>query len=228
MTAPKPWNDLISPDDIQSFQGGSGGAVRPMSAGIRPALVIVDMTLAFVDSAYATGHSATGRPAVAANARLLASARELGIPVYFTKVFEDPLHVSRPQERGRWKAQAAPATASDLPPGDVIVDELTPLPNEIVIYKGTKPSGFFGTPLASYLIQDGVDTVIVTGMTTSGCVRATAVDAFSHNFTVVIPHECSADRSQISHQVNLFDLHMKYADVVSLDETLDYLSGLAL
>jgi nicotinamidase-related amidase len=130
-----------------------------------------------------------------------------------------------PAERGRWKTQGLPPVPADLPPGDVIVDELTPEDDEIVITKGNKPSGFFGTPLASYLVHAGVDTAIVTGMTTSGCVRATVLDAFQNNFHVVIPHECSADRSQISHQVNLFDMHMKYADVVSLDETLGYLDS---
>lgn len=89
-----------------------------------------------------------------------------------------------------------------------------------------KPSAFFGTPLASHLVHAGCDTVIVTGMTTSGCVRATVLDAFKYNFNVVIPSECCADRSQISHKVNLVDMHMKYADVVSSDETIDYLQKL--
>jgi maleamate amidohydrolase len=223
MPDPKPWIDLISGDDLGSFQRGADAAARPMSAGTRPAIVVVDMTLAFVDSAYPTGHSETGWPAVAAVRRLLDVGRDLGIPIYFTKANVDPHHVNRPQEAGRWKVQAAAAQPAGLPPGDVIVDDLTPRENEIVIHKGQMPSGFFGTPLASYLLRDGVDTVIVTGMTTSGCVRATAVDAFQYNLNVVLPHECSADRSQISHRVNLFDLHMKYADVVSLDETIEYL-----
>ncbi len=110
-----------------------------------------------------------------------------------------------------------------MPPGDVIAEALTPQPGEVVIDKGAKPSGFFGTPLASYLTFDGADTVIVTGMTTSGCVRATVLDAFMNNFNIIIPHECSADRSQMSHKVNLFDMHMKYADVLSLDETIEWL-----
>jgi maleamate amidohydrolase len=105
------------------------------------------------------------------------------------------------------------------------VPALAPAEGEIVINKGGKPSGFFGTALASYLIDAGADTVIVTGMTTSGCVRATVLDAFQYNFNVVVPFECAADRSQISHRVSLFDLHMKYADVVSLGETVDYLES---
>ncbi len=221
----KPWIDLIPSGDMGTFTRGFNAADRAIAAGSKPAIVVVDMTLAFVDSAYPTGHSETGWPAVDANARLLEAARVMGIPVYFTKAYPDVPHHVRPQERGRWKTQSATAPTADVPPGDVIVDALAPLDNEIVITKGGKPSGFFGTPLSSYLVHDGVDTVIVTGMTTSGCVRATVLDAFQHNFHVIIPHECSADRSQISHAVNLFDMHMKYADVVSLNETVAYLES---
>ncbi|MDR2114106.1 MAG: isochorismatase family protein [Bifidobacteriaceae bacterium] len=227
MTATKPWEDLIPTGDVHSFTGGLNAATRSMTAGSAPAIVIVDMTLAFVDSAYPTGHSETGWPCVQANAELLAAARQLNVPVYFTKDHPDPTHVKLPPERGRWKTQGAPSQPAELPPGDVIVQPLTPTEEEIVIYKGSKPSGFFGTPLGSYLIFQGIDTVIVTGMTTSGCVRATVLDAFMNNFHVVIPHECAADRSQISHKVNLFDMHMKYADVISLDECIDYLRTVA-
>jgi nicotinamidase-related amidase len=97
---------------------------------------------------------------------------------------------------------------------------LRPLPDEIVIYKQHKPSAFFGTTLASDLLYDGVDTVVLAGMTTSGCVRATAMDAFQFNFHVVVVDAACADRSQISHAVTLFDLHMKYVDVVGQDEAI--------
>ena len=225
MTAQKPWADLIPSDDLSNFKRGFDPAARPMSAGSKPAIVVIDMTLAFVDSAYRTGHSETGWPAVAATARLLEAGRSAGIPIFFTKGYPDPGHVPTPAERGKWKTGTRAPDATDLPPGDVIVDELTPQEGELVITKGGKPSGFFGTPLASYLVDAGADTVIVTGMTTSGCVRATVLDAFQYNFDVVIPFECAADRSQISHKVSLFDLHMKYADVVSLEETLEYLAS---
>jgi nicotinamidase-related amidase len=86
-----------------------------------------------------------------------------------------------------------------------------------------KPSVFFGTQLESMLTYDGVDTLVVTGMTTSGCVRATVVDAFSYNYRVLIPQECVADRSQISHEISLFDMNMKYTDVTTLEETVELL-----
>ena len=82
------------------------------------------------------------------------------------------------------------------------------------------PSAFFGTPLASYLIERGVDTLVVTGCTTSGCVRGTVVDGFAYNFRVLVPHDAVYDRSQVSHAVNLFDMSEKYADVMSTDEAL--------
>lgn len=222
----KPWDDIIPAQDIESFAAGFHPVERALQAGERPALVIVDMTREFVDGAYPTGWSATGYPALKANRTLLEEARRGGIPVFFTKVAAVPGTAWRPAERGRWNMREPARDRSGAPPGDVIMDEIAPLEHEIVLHKGWKPSGFCGTPLASYLIYHGVDTVIVTGMTTSGCVRATVLDAFQNNFSVVIPHECCADRSQISHAVNLFDMHMKYADVVSLGEVLGYLEGL--
>jgi nicotinamidase-related amidase len=195
-----------------------------METGERPALIIVDMTRAFVDSAYPTGWSDTGYPAAAANQRLLAAARDAGIPVFFTKARPDGAPDPTPAERGLWKHRGSREPVDPgLPPGDVIVEQLTPAAGEVVITKGGKPSGFSGTPLGSLLTYHKIDTTIITGMVTSGCVRATVMDAFQSNYYVLIPHECCADRSQISHRVSLFDMHMKYADVVEMDETLGYL-----
>ncbi|MER7008080.1 isochorismatase family protein [Dactylosporangium sp. NPDC000555] len=230
MTATKyPWSDVISDDDLASFDKGISRLGAPIEAGIRPAIVVVDMTWGFVDSRYSSGWSPTGYPAVEAISRLLSAARPLDIPVFFTKSFEDPKHYAKPAERGKWKRSMEDLpldpgpTSSDLPPSDQIVDDLKPLANDIVVHKAGKPSGFFGTPLASYLIDAGCDTVIVTGMSTSGCVRATAIDAFQYNFNLVIPADCVADRCQTSHKVTLFDIHMKYGDVASLDDVIRYL-----
>jgi len=229
MATEKPWADVMPQEDVSSFRRGVRPEQRPMTAGVRPAVIVVDMTREFVQDDYPSGWGATGQPAAEANARLLELARELDVPVFFTKAFEDPEYEPKPGEFGRWKLNGPrPEPAPGTPPGDVIVDELAPLDSEIVIYKAGRPSGFAGTRLASLMIHAGCDTAIVTGMTTSGCVRATVLDAFMFNFDVVIPFECVADRSQLSHKVNLFDMHMKYADVVSLDETLDYMASLPL
>jgi nicotinamidase-related amidase len=210
-----PWEGVIPDADIESFAGGAASMERPLEMGESPALVIVDMTRAFVVPGYPTSHSASGEPAVRHNAVLLAAARRLGMPIYFTKQYVDPTHVPTRTELGRWRPSQTQPASPELGPGDVLVEELTPRGGETVVYKELKPSAFFGTTFVSMLVADRVDTLIVTGMTTSGCVRATALDAFQHNFHVVIPHDACADRSQISHQVTLFDLHMKYADVAS-------------
>jgi nicotinamidase-related amidase len=97
--------------------------------------------------------------------------------------------------------------------------EIAPVEGDILLPK-KHPSAFFGTPLTSYLVDLGVDTLIVTGCTTSGCVRGTVVDGFAYNFRAIVPHDCVYDRSQVSHAVNLFDMSEKYADVMSCDELL--------
>ncbi len=218
-----PWEGVIPESDASSFQSGFDGSQRPLEAGTKPALIIVDMTLAFIDSQYRTGWSETGYPAMEANKTLLVAAREAGIPVFFTKAYADPHHKPTPLDRGRWKTEKKSAPKVQLPPGDVIPEPIAPIEGEVVVNKGAKPSGFFGTPLASYLTYYGIDTTIITGMTTSGCVRATVLDAFQHNFYTLIPHEACADRCQISHKVNLFDMHMKYSDVVTVEQTVDYI-----
>jgi nicotinamidase-related amidase len=105
------------------------------------------------------------------------------------------------------------------------VEQIAPKPGDILLPK-RHASAFFGTPMASYLIDLGIDTLIVVGCTTSGCVRATVADGFSYNFRVVVPVECVYDRSQTAHAVNLFDMHYKYADVLPLDEVLEFVSTL--
>ena len=106
-----------------------------------------------------------------------------------------------------------------------IKDELAPLPGELVIYK-ERASGFFGTPLIAHLRKIGADSLIICGESTSGCVRASTVDAYSYGFHNVVVEECTYDRSMLSHKVNLFDLHHKYADVMHLDEVIEHLAGL--
>lgn len=225
--AAKPWEGVIPPEDVEALGSRMERQHRPMTAGSRPGLIVVDMTLAFVDSSYPSGFSPTGWPCVASNASLLAAARATGIPVFFTKAYHDEDHRPTAAERGRWKREGVSGpTVEGRRRGDVIVEALSPREGEHVVCKAGRPSGFSGTPLASYMIHAGCDTAIVTGMTTSGCVRATLLDAFQLNFHCVVPFECVADVCQLSHKVNLFDLHMKYADVVSLEETIGYLESL--
>ena len=223
--AARRWLADIPREDVESFAGGYESLDRPIEHGERPALLIVDMTLSFVDSAYPTGWSPTGWPAVRSAARLLEAARSNDVPVYFSKAFPEADHVPIRGQQGLWKKSQSQTANPGQTPGDVIVDELKPRPGEIVIHKQRKPSAFFGTTLATDLIADRVDTVVLAGMTTSGCVRASAIDAFQSNFHVLVVEEACADRSQISHSVTLFDLHMKYADVVTERDALGLLGG---
>jgi maleamate amidohydrolase len=213
------WDDLFTPDDLVGYT--KGGESPPRALGTRPGIAVVDMTYAFVDDRFATGWGATGRPCVAAIRRLLDVARPLGVPVFYStgKLAHSPA------ERGRWKGTST-SLGPQLPEAHEIVPEIAPREGESVVSK-RYPSAFFGTELASLLTYHQVDTLIVTGMVTSGCVRATVIDAFSYNYLVVVPEECVADRAVLPHKLNLFDIHMKYGDVLPLDAVLDYLRRVA-
>ena len=210
------WDDVITPDDLKMFEKSKMGGEREY--GKSPAIIVVDMTYGFVDDAYPLGCSKMGWPAVKAIRELLDKGRAEGVPIFFTR----GEHSNRPTERGRWKHVDKLATSTPDPKEHQIVAEFETKKEEVVITK-TFPSAFFGTNLASMLIFHNVDTVIVTGMVTSGCVRASVVDAFSYNFIVVVPEECVGDRGLVSHKVSLFDMHMKYADIAPLSKVMSYL-----
>lgn len=202
------WDDVLDEQDKKMFSKANMGGTRGM--GKTPALLIVDMTYGFVDSRFRLGCSESGYPAVKATAVLLEKAREKKLAVFYSKGFTENHHAGI----GIWKGGEEKSELENT-----IVDEIKPLTHEVVLQK-RRPSAFFGTNLVDMLIYHGVDTVIITGITTSGCVRASVVDAFSFNFKVVVPEECVGDRSQISHKVGLMDMHMKYADVVKLEDLL--------
>jgi nicotinamidase-related amidase len=148
--------------------------------------------------------------------QLFAAARRAGIPVIYTTRHADTGEVhSTHRRKGREAEELYHIKA-----------EVAPLPGDLVIYK-ERASGFFGTPLVAHLRQLGVDSLIICGESTSGCVRASTVDAYSYAFHNVVVEECTYDRSLLSHKVNLFDLHHKYADVMHLDEVIAHLDGLA-
>ena len=212
------WDDVVPKEEQELYErGGWGGTV---GYGRRPALLVVDMYRAFVDPAYP--YSSPSAPAtVRAIQPLLAAARDAECPVFFFKARRRTI----PAERGRWKTTAVntrPVMAD--PAAYEIVPELAPRPTESVIVKSA-PSAFFGTDLVSYLIFHNVDTVIVTGTVTSGCVRDTVLDAFNYSFRVIVPVEAVCDRGVTSHKVTLFDLQMKYADVVPAAGVLEYLKS---
>ncbi|MWV38468.1 isochorismatase family protein [Natrialba sp. INN-245] len=183
-----------------------------MGLGEEVAVLVVDMTREFVEDEYPNGYAETGEPAASAIARLMEEASERGIRGYYSRSLKGEHRV----EAGQWGEADQTEEMTEL------TTELSPTEDDVVFEK-YKPSVFFGTQLESMLNYSNVDTVIVTGMTTSGCVRATVVDAFSLNYRVIVPEECVADRSQVSHEVSLFDMDMKYADVVSLNVLIEAL-----
>lgn len=206
-------------DDRVALEKMWGGDIRQSPGlGERPALLVVDMTEAFVRDEWPTGWAATGKPCADAIGRLLTAVRAAGWPVAFTRT--TPLLLEA--EVGAWlRGGAGPSLFPFDGPPQVheIVPEVAPINGELVFAK-PKPSAFFATQLLSMLVHLRVDSLVVTGMTTSGCVRATVNDAFMRNYRVVVPVECVADRAQLSHQVELFDMGAKYADLVRLDDLL--------
>ncbi len=197
-------------------QAGLGESV---TLGRRPAVLVVDFSCGFTDPACALGSDLTAE--VEATRRLLDVARGRGLPIVFTTIgFEPSL-----KDGGLW-LQKVP-TLGDLQLGGrwVEIDErLGRRDDETVIVKKCA-SGFFGTNLASVLVSQGVDSVVLCGATTSGCVRATAIDLLQYGWPTLVPRECVGDRAQAPHEANLFDIQAKYADVVPLEEAIAYLES---
>jgi maleamate amidohydrolase len=186
--------------------------------GQRPALVVIDMAYGWTDPAYAGGSTRLDG-AVEAIRRLLPAARAKGLPVIYTT--------------SPYRERMPPKTAADFSPNYrkwderacAIDERLRPLPGEFVVFKD-HASAFAGTPLVGHLVGRRVDTLLITGCSTSACVRATATDAKSYELRPVIVREAVQDRSEVAHEWTLFDIQARFADVVSLEETLTYIHGL--
>jgi maleamate amidohydrolase len=190
-----------------------------VTLGSRPAVLVVDFSCGFTDPESGLGSDLTAE--VEATKRLLDGARPRGLPVIFTTIGYEPSL----KDGGLW-LQKAPALA-DLQVGGRWVEidpRLEPREGEtIVLKKGA--SAFFGTNLAAILISQAIDSIVLCGATTSGCIRATAIDLLQYGFPTLVPRECVGDRAQAPHEANLFDIQAKYADVVSLEEALAYVES---
>ncbi len=200
---------------------GIGGRV---GFGQGPAILVIDMQNDFLDPRGHLDLGAEARAVIPQIARVLAASRRAGVPIVYTA----QTHRADFADGPRWMDKFTGFRAGGLREGTrgaKIVDELTPQPGDRVIKK-LRPSAFFGTDCDLYLRSLGADTTILTGCTTSGCVRATALDAFSYNYRVIVPQECVTDRAKEPHEANLFDIQMKLGDVVPIDDVLAYLSSL--
>ena len=196
------------------------GLGRSVARGERPAVLVVDFSCGFTDPDCPLGADLT--PEVEATRRLLDAARQRGVPVVYTTIaFEPSL-----RDGGLWMQKVPALAALQLGGRWAEIDpRLDRRADETVIVK-KGASGFFGTNLASVLVSQQIDTVILCGATTSGCIRATAIDLLQYGWPTLVPRECVGDRAQAPHEANLFDIQAKYADVVSADEAIAYFAGL--
>ena len=230
--AKRVWDDFVTEQDKAVFEAAGYGQKGPL--GTRPALLIVDVNYNFVGDRpepilesikrFRNSCGEIGWAAIPYIRDLLETARAAHLPVIYStgeRRFDG-------RDSGRWAAKnTRVGEASDLEGhmGVQILKDIEPKDEDLVISK-KKPSVFFGTPLMSILNAQRVDTLLVGGGTTSGCVRASVVDAFSYNFRVSVIEECTFDRGQSAHKINLFDMNAKYADVLSVGQVREYMSAL--
>ena len=209
------WDGVIGEEEIDRYAkagfGGEGGI------GARPALLIIDVQYRTVGTTpkpywdaikeYPTSCGDVGWDAVGNIAKLVALFRQKGFPILYPHVAPK----NSATDGGRLAAKIPSIMGIDAKGYD-FVKEIAPVEGDVLLPK-KHPSAFFGTPLVSHLVDLGVDTLIVTGCTTSGCVRSSVTDAFAYNFKVLVPDDAVYDRSPTSHAVNLWDMNAKYADV---------------
>jgi maleamate amidohydrolase len=220
------WKDVIPQADLDLYSSWR----RETFVGERPALIAIDL----YDLVYRGGphspHELNERHpntcgifahrAIAPTRQLFAAARRAGIPIFFCT--QDTRANNRPPGATSTRRQRRVA-----PDGYAIYHEFTVEPSDVVIWK-QRASIFQGTPLVSHLSLLGVHSLIVCGESTSGCVRASVVDGYSNGFHVALVEECTFDRAELTHKVNLFDLHHKYADVMHVDEVIAHLDGMRM
>ena len=203
----------------QASEGPFGGR---LGFGRKPAVLVVDFIRAYT-TVGAPLYAPMVVEAVQETVDVLREARNGEVPVIYTRVVYSPTGLD-----GGIFVQKIPSLrqlVEGAPIGE-IVPELPPAPQDTIVTK-QYASAFFGTSLASMLTSQGIDTIVLTGCSTSGCIRATAVDGIQHGFRVIVPKECVGDRGPEPHKANLFDIDSKYGDVVSKKQLLEYLASLA-
>lgn len=224
----KPWDGIISDEEQRAYNAAGFG--RSSGIGKRPALLIIDVQYRTIGTTpkpfwesikeFPTSCGDIGWNAMRKIALLLAEFRANQWPVLYPHVAPK----NKATDGGRL-AQKVPAIMNIPEKGYEFPPEIAPREGDVLLPK-KHPSAFFGTPLTSHLIDLGADTLVVTGCTTSGCVRGSVVDAFALNFRAVVPHDAVYDRSATSHAVNLWDMASKYADVAATAEVLELLRPL--
>jgi nicotinamidase-related amidase len=230
------WDKFLTERDKQVFAAGGFGTT--MEPGKRPVLLIIDVNYNFcgdrpepILESIKRWHTSCGQDAWDALPhirRLIDACRAKGLPVIYTTGLDrraDGWDAGAWAYKNKRTDEHLDRPAATNRDGNDIMDEIAPGPKDIVVHK-EKPSAFFGTGLMGYLTKLGADSIIVTGTTTSGCVRGSVIDAFSYNYRLQVVEEGCFDRSQASHAINLADMNAKYADVVSIDKALAYIESL--
>tara|TARA_R110002073_G_scaffold21117_9_gene74875 strand:+ start:137 stop:802 length:666 start_codon:yes stop_codon:yes gene_type:complete len=200
---------------------GAGYGEMQIGFGERPAVVNVDFQLGFTDPQYPTGRSPHVHTAVENTATLLRHARAKGVPVASCNV-----GWCGPEDMGYWKVSSLYDGTFFSGHPSMALDPRIYEPGYDVVFTKSAPSIFFQTPLVLFLTKQRVDTVIITGCTTSGCVRASINDSFSYGYRTIVPEECVGDMEEGPHQDNLRDVGRRYADVMQLADVIAYLDGL--
>jgi maleamate amidohydrolase len=224
----KPWDGIISEEEQKAYHAAGFG--RPSGVGQRPALLIIDVQYRTIGTTpkpfwesikeFPTSCGEIGWNAMRNIVLLLAEFRRNGWPVLYPHIAPK----NKATDGGRL-AQKVPAIMDISAKGYEFPPEIAPREGDVLLPK-KHPSAFFATPLASHLIDLQADTLVVTGCTTSGCVRGSVVDAFAYNFRSLVPQDAVYDRSAVSHAVNLFDMASKYADVGTTAEIIEKLRPL--
>jgi maleamate amidohydrolase len=191
---------------------------RPVGFGERPGIVVVDFQVAFTDPAYPMGGAPLVRDAVGQTARLLKTARRLGVPVAACY-----MAYSTEKEIPYWKVAGVRTLLAGTP--GTTLDPAIHEPGYDMVVAKSAPSIFFNTPVAAFLTKQRVDTVIVTGCITSGCVRASIVDSFSHGFRTIVPVDCVGDQDIEAHDANLRDVDRRYCDLSTADKVIGWLDA---
>jgi len=223
------WDDILTDTDREVIARGGYGKTRGL--GSAPALILIDCQYNHIGSdrtileqigEYPAGGGETAWAAVRNLVNVRAAVRDVQAPIVYTRY----CYSARGARYDGFALKRGNVDRFiDGAPGTRIVEELTPQDDELIIDK-TTASALFGTPLLQYLVRLGIDSVVIGGVSTSGCVRATCIDAVSYGFNAAVLEDGVADRIQTSHKASLLDLWMKYADVITCRQAVDYFGGL--
>lgn len=215
------WIPLMGEEEIEGYR--KSGLGQRVGWGKKLALLVVDMNNLYVDDKYTMAHGNLVREAVDNTSRLLKACRKAGVQVFYVMPGRQNMALIGMQGV-KWGTITSPTLHTQEAVG--YPESIAPEEGDIVFQKA-KSSAFFETPFRGMLQHFGIDGLIICGISTSGCVRAAVMDAFYCNYRIIIPEQCCGDRSPKAHAFNLFDMDMKYGDVMDVDDVIAHLESLS-